>query len=157
MFNFFKKKPKYPVLTSGMIEPTDALLTATDAKKAYKSFMVQIGYLDKSDKLEISSYVGYFAEAMKAYENGSKNECNECKKSISDHKKEIKRLENKAKIVKEEWEQEEIKAEIELVKEEIEMYTKDLKKFNAEFEAFKRDKRNFLIEYVNNEIHGEKE
>ena len=157
MFDFFRKKKKYPLLTREMIEPANTPLSTTDAKKAYKSFMLQVGYFDKDDKLGISDDVRYFAEEIKMHEGGLKEECAECKWYLSDYKKDLKGLEQKFKKTNDEGELNDLKSDIEEIQDEISTYTKDLEKLTAELEVFKKDKTDFLITYVNNELQGSKE
>ena len=149
MFNFLKKK--FPRITTEMIEPVDAMLSTTAAKTVYKTFMLNIGYCDKKD---ITDNVRYFDEEIKLFESGLKAECTECKNNIRKYKKELLKLEQKSMKISDEDLLDDLNFQMDSTKEEICIWETDLIRISNALEKFKQDKRDFLIEYVNKEIHG---
>ena len=145
MFGFFKKK--YPVLTADMFEPVDKEINTTEAKKLYKQYMKQIGYLEKD---ELSDHASYLADEIKENEQYLKDDVADKKSEIKDEKDRLKELKGKLKKANEDT-KEDIEADIEDCQQDIEYLNNDLEKETAELTKFKKDKRAFLIEYINNE------
>lgn len=148
MFGWFKKK--YPVLTSEMITPTDKLLTTTDAKQAFKQFMKTTGYLDKE---ELSEHASYLSDEIKDYEQSLKEDYSDKKEEISEIKKRLKDLKKKLSG-KSTTDKEELEIEVEEAEDELKWATDELEEAAKELDDFKKDKRTFIIDYVNTEVHG---
>lgn len=85
MFGLFKKQ--YPVLKPEMLEPVDAPITTTNAKKIYSQWMVKIGYFDKFDA---SHDAAYFAEAMKEHEDYLRQELDYQRQEVKDAQEEYR-------------------------------------------------------------------
>ncbi len=149
MFGLFKKS--YPILRTEMITPTDKLITTAEAKKLFKQCMKEIGCLARD---ELSEHANYLGEEIKQDEQYLKDEWTEKKGEVSRITPRLKELKKKlsscADPKKKEW----IEGEIEDVKEELDFATKELEKAAKEFTAFKNDKRSYLVEYINRQVHG---
>lgn len=146
-------KDKYPHLTRDMIE-SDQPLTLTEAKKFFKTYMTKIGYYEKGDELDLKYDIDALGEDIKRRGEELKDECDEYKKQIAETKKEINNLESKLKKATEEKEQDDIKDDIGYAKDELAEHTEELESCTSELESFKKDKWDFLIEYINNETQG---
>lgn len=96
---------KYPMLTFEMIDSGGKPITASQAVKLFKDFMVTVGYLDKK---EVDEHAAYFADEM----------------------------ENEASNLVDEIEYQNI-------------CSGDQIRVMDALKAFKKDKRNFLVSYVN--------
>ena len=158
MFGFFKKnsapiieeKELYPVLTPDMIKPIDEPIDTISAKKIYRSYMSQIDYCDKS---ELSENVKYFALEIKQETEFLKEEIYEKKDEIKDLKEQIKSLKSKIKLQNIE-EKEETVDSIFDIQEDVEYLHEELDSINKKYNLFKKDKRNFLVKYINKEIQA---
>jgi len=145
MFGLFKKKG-YTLLTSDMLEPVDKDVTTQEAKKAFKQYLVQVGYCDKG---EASDLVMDFAEEIKDHLAMLKEDLSFSKSELRAEKTNLKKL--KTKLLKLEGkEAEEVSEDIASVKEEIEFFEKEIESHQLDIENFKKSKREFLVESVNN-------
>ena len=145
MFGLFKKK-EFPLLTSEMLEPVDKDVTTQEAKSVFKQYLLQVNYCDKT---EASDLVRDFAEDLKDHLQMLKEGLADAKNELKDEKLNLKQL--KAKLSKaSEQEVEELNEEIEFSQDDILSLEKDIKNNQAEIDDFKKDKRAFLIENVNN-------
>lgn len=159
---FGKKEKTYPILTSEMLQPTDNKIGTTEAKRIYKDWMLKIGYLsnkDKLDKMELTDMVSGFADEMKSEEESLKEEAadeiRQVKDAVADLKEELKALKQELKGCKDPAARAALESDIADLQQEI--ATPDdghaIKAITA-YEAFKADKRAFLIEAVNRQVHG---
>lgn len=154
------EKKTYPVLSSEHLQPVDQPINTVLAKQLFKEWMLKIGYLDKQ---EISLHVGYFAEEMRSYEENLREELREGKKNLAfetkESKEEIKRIKMALANCKDDTKKAELEDELADAEDELRLYAMgpegDIAKAQELLDAFKADKRAFLIEYVNGQVHGE--
>lgn len=145
MFGLFKKK-EFPLLTSDMLEPIDKDVTTQEAKSVFKQYLLQVNFCDKS---EASDMVRDFADEMKDHLNMLKEDLGDLKNDLKDEKNNIKVL--KSKFLKSDGDEaDEISEEIEMSQEDILSFEEDIMSHQSEIDDFKKDKRAFLIESVNN-------
>ena len=146
MFGLFKKK-EFPLLTSEMLEPVDKDVTTQEAKSVFKQYLLQVNFCDKS---EASDLVRDFAEELKDHLKMLKEDLADVKNELKDEKLNLKQL--KAKLIKVASGEaaEDLNEEIEFSQDDILSLEKDIKNHQTEIDDFKKDKRAFLIENVNN-------
>ncbi len=161
-FLFGKSEPQkkvMPILKPENLQPVDAPISTTEAKKIFREWMLKIGYLDKE---EVADHVKYFADEMKEQDENFKIYIDEEKEdiegSINDEKEEIMSLKEELKSCKDPQEKEEILDAIKDCETNIADYKADLADRIAALKgkqtAFKTDKREFLIDYINTQVHG---
>lgn len=154
---FGKSKPKYPRVTNEMLQPVDATLSTTDAKRILKEFYRQIGYCeDASDaRMEAES----LADSIRYHEENLRSEFEMIKeeydRDLAEWKSELQDLKDGLKTA-EPAEREEAKEEIALHNQykPDESHSLRAKKALADFKA---DKRAYLIAYINEQLHGSEE
>ena len=145
MFGLFKKKG-FPLLTSEMLEPVDKDVTTQEAKSVFKQYLIQVNFCDKS---EASDLVRDFTEELKDHLQMLKEDFADVKNELKDEKLNLNQL--KAKLIKASGEETEyLNEEIEFSQDVILSLEKDIKNLQTEIDDFKKDKRAFLIENVNN-------
>lgn len=152
-------KKTYPVLTSGILQPADQPITTVEAKRIFKEWMLKIGYLDKQ---EVGDHVGYFAEEMRSQEDSLKEDLQIAKETMAEQtqhvKEEIKRIKKELASCKDDEKKAELEDTLSDAEDELEFQATDGKNDIAEaqqrLDGFKADKRAFLIEYVNGQVHG---
>lgn len=149
MFRFFKKK--YPLLKEEMLTPVDAPISTTDAKRLYKQFMKEIGFLEKD---ELSDSVSYLAEEIKDTEQYLREECADKKEEIADAKRQLKEFNERIKTA-DATERDDIEDEIRELKDDLEYYQTELEEAAEALAKFRTDKRTFLVDYINRETHGQ--
>jgi len=151
MFGFFKKK-EYTLLTSEMMEPQDAAIPTTEAKKIYRAHMKAIGLFPND---ELSDRVYEFGEEIKYREEEIRDDIQDYKDEIRRIKDEIKDLSRRLKTCSSEEEKEELTYDLEAVNEELVSANEELENEKTQLKYFRSDKREFLIKYVNDEIKNE--
>lgn len=159
-FDLFKKKTP-PILKPEMLQPTDVPIATAEAKRIFKEWMVRIGHLankDRLDKMELSEHVGYFVEEMKEHEQMLKDDFADTKAQVAE---EIKELKTDLKILKNNLakcadpaEKQSLEDEIAHSEKAIEMVTREWSSEADALEKFKADKRAFLVDYINTQVHG---
>jgi len=159
-FGLFKKNEP-PILKPEMLQPVDEPISAAEAKRIFKEWMVKIGHLsnkDKLDKMELTDHVGYFVEEMKQHEEALKFDINDEKESVAasikEEKDEIRTLKKDFAKCKDEAERENIEGQIAHCERAIENYQASLAARVKELADFKADRRAFLIDYINTQVHG---
>ena len=140
---------EYPVITTEMITPIDALVSTADAKRMYGKVMLQLGYL-KQD--EVSIHAEYLNQSIKDEIKRLGKLMRELKIKISDRKKELA-LENRI-TSGDIFSTEESKHLIQDIRDEIAFAEIEIMRVNKERHKLKKDKREFLINYINRELHG---
>ena len=155
-FLFFKfsgtAKPKtYPILTPDMFQPADLKITTAEAKRLFKQYIGQICYLEKD---EITEHAGYLADEIHGQEEALREDVASAKESIKSSTGRINTLKKTLAKCTDETRKEEILEEIEAEEFEIESATQDLAETQQALDAFKQDKREFLIGYINDQVHG---
>ena len=143
MFGFFKKS--YPILTAEMIKPEDQLITTTEAKRIFKEFMKRIGYLEKD---ELSLHASYLSDEIKDHQEGLKDECVSKKEEIKYEKASLKKFQAQLKKVTGE-DEEDVLFEIECAEDNLKLLSVELEEATEKLANFKKDKRAFLVEYIN--------
>ena len=154
-----QEKNTYPVLTSEHLQPVDQPITTVMAKQLFKDWMLKIGYLDKQ---EVGAHVGYLAEEIRTREDSLKEDLQIAKQTMTEQtqhfKDEIKRIKKELASCKDDEKKAELEDALADAEDELEFQTTDGKNDIAEaqqhLDAFKADKREFLINYVNAQVHG---
>ena len=140
-----------------MFQPADKKITTAEVKRIYKQYMKETGYLKKDDIAwqadAMVSDIHDHEEYLKANLDQEKDNYQEGIRALKDDLQELKR--DLAKCTDAVG-----RAELE---DDIEVTTEDLNRDESQIEnaskalaAFKEDKREFLINYINNQIHGSK-
>lgn len=155
-----KQKPparpaSFPVMTMEMISSDGKPVDAATAVKLYKQFMLQTGYLDKQ---ELAEHAEYFAQEVKdhgqsladdvAHEKQARDE------AVTGLKAEIAELKKRRAAASSEPERTELADELTDLEAEIAAGAIDLDEAREAAKAFRTDKRQFLIDHINQEIHG---
>ena len=149
MFGLFKKK--YPILTVSMITSADQPITTTDAIMIYVQHMLDIGYLEK-DKL--SEHVGGLSNEIKRHGQCLKDAIVETKEEIQEAETELANLKKKLATCSSE-ERKDIEDGIILLEGELVIAAVDIEKATNNLAEFKKDKRAFLVDYINTQVHGD--
>jgi chromosome segregation ATPase len=159
-FDLFKKKEP-PILKPEMLQPVDAPISTAEAKRIFKDWMVKIGHFsnkDKLDKMELSEHVGYFVEEMKQHEEALKFDIDDEKESVAEsireEKEEIRDLKKELAKCKDQTERENIDEQIAHCERAITNYQESLAVRVKELADFKADRRPFLVDYINTQVHG---
>lgn len=150
MFGLFKKS--YPVLTPEMFSPSDKPISTADAKKLFKQYMKNIGFLARE---ELSDHANYLGDEIKQDEEYLKGEWSEKKAEVSRITTRLKEIKKKLPSCADPTKKELIEGEIEDLNEELEFASKELQKATEEYTALKNDKRSYLIDYINRQVHGQ--
>lgn len=144
-----------PILRGDMLQPVDAPITTAEAKRVFKEWMVQIGHLDKQ---EVGDHVKYFADAMKEHEGDLKMEADHekelAKDEFAEEKEYLKEAKRELAKCNDEARKAELQAEIKDSEEMIARMTASLAEHDKALDAFKKDKREFLVNYINEQVHG---
>ena len=154
-----KREKTYPILKSEMLQPVDNKLSTQEVKKLFREWMLKIGYLDKD---EVHDHVGYFADEIREQEQNYKDDIKEAKENLAFELKPLqeKLAELKKKLSKctDETTRAAIEEDIADTVENMTFAKDDAAQTIAEAErdlaAFKADKREFLINAVNTQVHG---
>jgi septal ring factor EnvC (AmiA/AmiB activator) len=132
-------------LTSEMMQPIDEDIKANDAARIFREFMLKTGILDKD---EISDHVQMLRDEMKDHTDALRDDLTSSREELVEYKATLKNLKAELKHAEGE-EREDIEAEIEDIEGEIENTNSEIETAKAEVAAYQKDKRAFLIEYVN--------
>lgn len=148
----------YPVMTLEMIDSGDRPIDAATAVKLYRQFMLQTGYLDKQ---ELAYHAGHFAQEMKDHRQGLAEDVAHEKDRWSEPvvrlQAEIAELKKAKAAIKDEAQRSQLNEDIKNLQEEIAEHRDDTEYLNTAQSAlkdFRDDKRQFLVAYVNQQIHG---
>ena len=143
-----KPRPKsFPVMTMDMIDSKGEPITKVQAVKLFKQYMLAVGYLDKD---ELTEHAGYFADEMTQHEEylaqdiGELDSLNQQLKALRGQRKGETDADTKA----------DLDEEIAQLKEDIVAEENSGKPARDALDAFKKDKRQFLIDYVNQQVQG---
>lgn len=155
MFGLFKKKIP-PILKPEMLQPADAPISLTDAKRIFGEWMLKIGHL--SDKEEASEHVIYLVEAISERADELKEEYVSQKEiaseTLRDLRLELSDLKKGLKLASSEEEKCEFHDAISNVEREIASPNSAINAAAEALAAFKNDKRAFLVDYINTQVHG---
>jgi hypothetical protein len=159
-FDLFKKKEP-PILKAEMLEPVNAPIATAEAKRIFKEWMLRIGHLsnkDKLDKMELADSVSYFVEEMKQHEQALKDDLADAKAQTAEEIKELKAelRELKKALVKcaDQAEKQTLETEIAETEKDIQIAAQNVPVEVELLEKFKADKRMFLVDYINTQVHG---
>lgn len=147
--SWFKKK--HPVITPQMIEPVEAQLSLTDAKKMYRKIMLELKHLDRE---EVSDHVQYLSDDVKETLNAHKEDIAQAKDEIRELKGKLKLLQKSLKEEIDPDRKEEIELEIEDWSQDVEFAEEQIQETELAYSKLKADKREFLVDYLNQELHG---
>lgn len=137
-----------PVMTMEMIQTNGAPITAAQAVKLFKEFAHKSGYLKKN---ELTEHAGYFADELR--EHGANLE-EDVAGDIASLKERLKELKALRKGESDPLRKTELDEEIELALEDLEQEKSSRQEAIAALAAFKADKRQFLIDYMNAQTQG---
>ncbi|HRF12234.1 MAG TPA: hypothetical protein PLR37_08895 [Candidatus Accumulibacter phosphatis] len=162
MFSKFFKRKEPPVLKPEMLQPIDTPISTADAKQLFKEWMVRIGHFsdkDPLDRLELSAHAGYMIDEMKEHEGLLREEVRDAKESVADavkeEKDELRELKKLLAKCNDPSEKSEIEAEIADCEYRIAKFPNDWLAPRVKALAdFKADKREFLVHYINMQVHG---
>lgn len=153
-FDLFKKKEPL-ILRPEMLQPIDNKITTMEAKRIFKEWMLKIGHLDKQ---EVGDHVGYFSVAIKDQEECLKMEADhekdQTKELLAEEKEYLKDAKRELATCKDESQKAELQSDVDAFEQEIARLTKCLVDHNKPLDDFKKDKRDFLVNYVNDQVHG---
>ncbi len=152
IFGFFKgskgKRP-YPRITPEMIQPAGEPLSTADAKAVFKSYMVRIRFLDER---EVSEHVGYLTDEIKQTEAALKDDLDEPKRQLAEARASLKALQKRLAAAKTKDETATLEAEIEEAEFEVQAQTQGMEEAAKALAAFKADKRQFIVDYINQQL-----
>lgn len=155
MFGLFKKKVP-PILKPDMLQPVEAPISSTDAKRILREWMIKIGHF--SDIAEASEHVSYLVEAISERAEELKEEHIRQKEmraaALRDLRLERSNLEKGLKLASSDEEKREFQDAIADVEREIASQNAAVNAAAESLAAFKNDKRAFLVEYINTQVHG---
>lgn len=143
-------RPQIPIITEAMFDPPDQPITTVKAKQLYRKVLKEVNHGDAED---IALCVDSFAEEMKYETELLAGQIKDTQDEIKPLKNTIAALQKNLKTCTDEYDEEDIKSKIEEAKDEIEVYTAQLKEEQAELTSFKEDKKKFLIDSLNAELH----
>lgn len=142
-----KPRPRtYPVMTMEMIDSKGDPITKAQAVKLFKQYMLAVGYLDKD---ELADHAGYFSDAMTEHEECLAQDTTD---DLDGYKDQLKTLQSRRKGETDAETKEELDEEIASIKQDIEQEKSESKPAKDALLAFKKDKRQFLIDYVNRQV-----
>jgi hypothetical protein len=145
----------YPYITEDMITPVGKPLGMRRAVSIYSKHMLAIGYLEKS---EVSDFAASLKEEIAEQGEFLKEEVRAAKEALAEAKAEagpeIKRIKKLRAKSRDADEKADYLQELAEVEEEIASAQRDLAVAVDELSRFKKDKRRFLINYINSEVHG---
>jgi uncharacterized membrane-anchored protein YjiN (DUF445 family) len=147
-----ENEASFSLLTSDMVTPLDKPISTMRAVQVYKKYMLNVGYLEKSD---ISDFVRSLKEDMAEREEDLKFEIKNAKEHVAEAKAEVKNLKKRLSKCKDDDDREYVREELDTATAELGEEMSSYEKFAAELILFKKDKREFLVNYINSEIHGD--
>ena len=140
------------VMTPDMISPADKPVSTSRALQIYKKYMLKVGYLEKAD---VSDYLRSLKEDMVECAEDLKYEVTNANEQMAEAKAAVKRLQKQLRKCKDDDDREYVQEELNTAIAELNEETAAREKYVAELTLFKKDKRQFLLNYINSEIHGE--
>ena len=142
----------FPVMTFDNITPNGRGITSAQAVKIFRLYMLAIGYLDKQ---ELPDWARYFAEDMKLYGRELVDRVEEEKRKFKEYSEligapEIRVLKRQLQKTNDNVKRDAIEREIEDYESDIRYEEKHLYRAQAALQAFRADKRQFVVDYINN-------
>lgn len=145
----------YPLITSEMLTPADKSVGTKNALGIYKKHMLAIGYLEKD---EIGDFVDRFREEINEHELYLKEELKAAKEALAEARAEARQESKKLRKLrsksKDEDEKSDFTQDLGEVEAEVRSAQGELAAASGALTRFKKDKRDFLINYINTEVHG---
>jgi len=142
-------RPKsFPRMTMAMIDSKGEPITKAQAVKLYKEYMLAVGFLDKD---ELTYHADDFAEEITRHQEELEHEA---ENDLASLQEQLKDLETQRKGETDAETKEFLKEEIASVKDDIKHEKTTNQPAVDALAAFKKDKRQFLIDYVNHEVQG---
>lgn len=143
-------KPKsFPVLTPDMLTPPDKVFTKAEAVKLYEMFVLEVGSSNKEDAgldaLDFGEQMDHLEERLKEDIEFLTQEHKDAKASVA---------EEKADLRAEGWSRAELSEMMAQVSDDDVKAKVALEAAKEKLAEFKRNRRGFLVAYVNNQIHG---
>ena len=139
-------------MTLEMITPSDKPVSRSRAIQVYKKYMLDVGYLEKSD---VSDFVFSLKEAMAEREEELKFEIKSAKEQVAEARAEVKSVKKQRAKAKDDDDLQYLQEELDSATAELAEETANYDTLTADLELFKKDKREFLLNYINSEIHGD--
>ena len=147
-----RRRRRVPILKVTDIEPVDAPISTVDAKKIYRQYMVARA---RGDREELRFWVETFADEMREEGESMRLEIADDKKTVADGKARIKALQAEIKKIDQNDDRlPALQEELDDVIEDTEWYVEHVDELRGDLQRFKKDKRAFLINYINTELHG---
>ncbi len=140
------------ILSADQITPVDKPISARRAVEVYREYMLKTGYLDKSD---LPDFTRSFKEAMKEREEELKNEVKLLKYQVADAKAEVKQCKKALAKCRDDDDREYAQQDLAEAEAELAEEQNNFEKYSRQLEQFKKDKREFLLECITSEIHGD--
>lgn len=142
----------FPVMTLDNITPNGQAITSAQAVKVFRLYMLAVGYLDKQ---ELPDWARYFAEDMKRHGRELAGDVVEEKRKFKEYSEligapEIRALKRQIPKTNDNVKRDAIELEIAGYQSEIDEEEKYLRKAQAALQAFRADKRQFVVDYINN-------
>jgi vacuolar-type H+-ATPase subunit I/STV1 len=141
-----------PLMTPEMITPKDKPVSAKRAVQVYKKYMLQVGYLDKTDLEDFSRSL---KENMAEWEKDLKFDIQSAKELVAEAKAEVKEAKKHFSQGKDDEDREFARKELDTAQAELDEETAAYELLKQKLAYFKKDKRGFLLNYINSEIHGD--
>lgn len=144
-----KTTPKaVPLMTMDMIQSDGGPITTAQAIKLFKEFALKSGYLAKD---ELTDHTEYFSDQLTAHAQYLEEEA---AGDITDFKAKLKNLKAQRKSEADKNIKEQLDEEIADAQEELDEEMNYRKSAILALAAFKADKRQFLIDYMNQQTQG---
>jgi Skp family chaperone for outer membrane proteins len=108
--------------------------------------------------MELADHVGYFVEEMKQHEQALKDDLADAKSQMAEEIKDLKvDLKDQKKALAKataDTERQSIERDIAEIEKEIQLAVENVPNEVELLERFKADKREFLVDYINTQVHG---
>lgn len=146
------RRKKTPILKESDIEPADAPVSTVEAKKIYRQYITARA---KGNREELRYWVDCFADEMREEGESNRVEIADTKETVSAGKARIKELKSQVRDASGDDEAlAELKEQLEDVSEDTKWHENYVQELQDDLKHFRKDKRSFLISYINTEIHG---
>jgi len=142
----------FSLMTPEMITPVGKPISVSRAVQVYKKYMLSVGYLEKDD---ISDFVRSLKEDLGEREEDLKEEVKNAKEQVAEAKAEVKRSKKQLSKCKDDDDREYAQEELDTATAELAEDTATYEQCVADLALYKKDKRTFLLDYINSEIHGD--
>ncbi|MDP2678007.1 MAG: hypothetical protein Q8O85_04680 [Rhodoferax sp.] len=142
----------FPIMTLDNITPNGQAITSVQAVKVFRLYMLAVGYLDKQ---ELPDWGRYFAEDMKFHGLELVDRVEEEKRKLKEYSEligapEIRVLKRQLLKTNDNVKRDAIEREIDDYESDIREEEKYLRKAQVALQAFRTDKRQFVVDYINN-------